>query len=202
VSLRPRVLEDGHTLPKRLLIRTIERLGNVRADDVVRVSIYRPSFFGRSWMQFVWGAMRGPSEWTPGERELLAAFTSRLNRCPYCVGIHTETATLGLARPVSVAMLDGWRETDLDPRLRAAFELLERRAAGPAAMQPGDFDRARQAGLTDAGIDDVLAIGFTFDLINRLADTFGFTTVDEPGRKKTAAMLYRSGYRMPGFLLR
>jgi hypothetical protein len=27
--------------------------------------------------------MRGPSEWTVGERELFAAFTSRLNQCPF-----------------------------------------------------------------------------------------------------------------------
>jgi hypothetical protein len=27
--------------------------------------------------------MRGPSEWTVGERELFAAYTSYLNRCPY-----------------------------------------------------------------------------------------------------------------------
>jgi hypothetical protein len=27
--------------------------------------------------------MRGPSEWTVGERELFAAFTSKLNQCPF-----------------------------------------------------------------------------------------------------------------------
>jgi hypothetical protein len=27
--------------------------------------------------------MRGPSEWTVGERELFAAYTSYLNRCPF-----------------------------------------------------------------------------------------------------------------------
>ena len=28
-------------------------------------------------------AMRGPSEWSAGERELFAAFTSLLNQCPF-----------------------------------------------------------------------------------------------------------------------
>jgi hypothetical protein len=28
-------------------------------------------------------AMRGPSEWSPGERELFAAFTSLLNECHF-----------------------------------------------------------------------------------------------------------------------
>lgn len=185
----------------RLLISFIERVGNVRADDVARISLYRPRFFGGAWLRFGRSLMRGPSDWTPGERELMAAFVSRLNECPYCVGVHTQTASLGLARPVDVALLDGWREAGLGSRLDAAFELLEKRA-DPAQLRPDDFARARAVGLSDAAINDALAIGFMFDLVNRLANVFGFTTVDEPGRKKTAAILHRIGYQVPGFLLR
>ena len=202
MSLRLANLEHGHALPKRLLIRTIERLGGVRFDDVARTSLYRPRFFGRSWLRFTRTLLRGPSDWSPGERELMAALASWLNRCPYCIGMHTGTATLGLAREVDVATLEHWRDAGFDVRTRAAFDLLEKRAADPALMLAEDFDRARAAGLSDDAIYDVLDIGFAFDLINRLANVFGFTTVDEPGRKKSAAILHRLGYRVPGFLLR
>jgi hypothetical protein len=33
--------------------------------------------------QFTHGVMRGPSPLSPGMRELIAAFTSRQNRCPF-----------------------------------------------------------------------------------------------------------------------
>ena len=33
--------------------------------------------------QFTQGAMRGPSPLSPGQRELIAAFTSRRNDCPF-----------------------------------------------------------------------------------------------------------------------
>jgi alkylhydroperoxidase family enzyme len=33
--------------------------------------------------RFTQGAMRGPSPLSPGLRELIAAYTSRLNRCPF-----------------------------------------------------------------------------------------------------------------------
>lgn len=201
MSLRLAVLERGHAPSKRLLIRAAERLGRVRFDDVARTSLYRPAFFGRSWLRFTRSLLRGPSDWSPGERELLAAFVSRRNECPYCVGVHTGTAALGLARPVDVALLDDWRSAPLDPRMNAAFELLEKRAADPAQLTPADFERARAAGISDSAIYDLLSIGFAFDLINRLANTFGFTTVDEPGRRKSAAMLHRLGYRVPDFLL-
>lgn len=202
MSLRLSILENGHPLPKRLLIRLIERLGKVRADDVARVSLYRPAFFGRSWLRFSRSLMRGRSDWTPGERELLAAFVSHLNQCRYCVGIHMETAALGLARKVDIRTLEQWRESGFGERLNAAFELLEKRAAAPDSLRHEDFDRARMAGLSDGALHDLLAIGFMFDLVNRLADVFGFTTVDDEGRRKTAAILHRIGYKVPGFLLR
>ena len=33
--------------------------------------------------RFTQGVMRGPSPLSPGQRELIAAFTSRLNDCPF-----------------------------------------------------------------------------------------------------------------------
>ncbi len=130
MSLRLASLESGHAAPKRLLIRAVERIGGVRFDDVARVSLFRPGFFGRSWLRFTRSLLRGPSDWTPGERELLAAFVSRRNECPFCVGVHTATAALGLARPVDVAMLDGWREGTFDARIRARAAWKRRRKGG------------------------------------------------------------------------
>jgi hypothetical protein len=45
--------------------------------------MYRPEFFGRPCCDFAQMVMRGPSEWTVGERELFGAFTSKLNRCAF-----------------------------------------------------------------------------------------------------------------------
>ena len=44
---------------------------------------YRPELFGRPFSDALDLAMRGPSDWTPGERELFAAFVSSLNQCPF-----------------------------------------------------------------------------------------------------------------------
>ena len=49
--------------------------------DVVKTLHYRPEVFGRPFSAAVDEAMRGPSDWSPGERELFAAFVSRLNQC-------------------------------------------------------------------------------------------------------------------------
>jgi uncharacterized peroxidase-related enzyme len=147
--------------------------------------------------------MRGPSPWSPGERELLAAFVSRLNRCPYCVGIHTGTATLGLDTPVTVETLDHWQQQGgFSPQLRAAFALLERVVANPGAVSAGDVEAARAAGLHDEAIVDALYVAFVFNLVNRLANAFGYSWETEQERLLLARTLHRIGYRVPGFLLR
>lgn len=58
-------------------------VGRMEPPDVVKTLLYRPDFFGKPYSAAVQQAMRGPSDWTVGERELFAAFTSRLNECHF-----------------------------------------------------------------------------------------------------------------------
>jgi len=51
--------------------------------DVVKTLHYRPDLFGRPFSAAVDEAMRGASDWSPGERELFAAFVSSRNQCPF-----------------------------------------------------------------------------------------------------------------------
>ena len=51
--------------------------------DVVKTLHYRPELFGRPFSDALDLAMRGPSDWSEGERELFAAFVSSLNQCPF-----------------------------------------------------------------------------------------------------------------------
>jgi hypothetical protein len=65
---------------KLLLIRLVS--GRV-VPGVVRTLFYRSAFFGAHHNRLTQQVMRGPSEWTVGERELMAAFVSRVNQCPF-----------------------------------------------------------------------------------------------------------------------
>jgi uncharacterized peroxidase-related enzyme len=197
------VLQHGHRRRARIALGLARRLTGNKPDEVAKTSLYRPEFFGRPWLALLREVMRGPSPWSPGERELLAAFVSRLNRCRYCVGVHTGTATLGLDMPVTVDMLDHWQQEDgFTPKLKGAFGLLERVAANPGAVAAGDVEAARAAGLGDDAIVDALYVGFVFNLVNRLANAFGYSWESEQERLLLARTLHRIGYRVPGFLLR
>jgi hypothetical protein len=51
--------------------------------DVVKTLHYRPEIFGGPFCDALDLAMRGESDWSPGERELFAAYVSSLNQCPF-----------------------------------------------------------------------------------------------------------------------
>jgi hypothetical protein len=76
-------VRSAHRLPQKLVMLIIRITTGFRAPDVVRTLMYRPGFFGRHMNGWTHAVMRGPSEWSVGERELFAAFTSRLNQCPF-----------------------------------------------------------------------------------------------------------------------
>jgi len=50
---------------------------------VLKTLNYRPEVFGRPFSAALDAAMRGPSDWSAGERELFAGFVSSLNQCHF-----------------------------------------------------------------------------------------------------------------------
>ncbi|HVH66797.1 MAG TPA: hypothetical protein VM716_02940 [Gemmatimonadales bacterium] len=81
--MRLRAVEHRHRLPQRLKLLLIRLLSGRRVPDVVKTLLYRPEFFGGPMCGWTQAVMRGPSAWSVGERELFAAFTSRLNQCVF-----------------------------------------------------------------------------------------------------------------------
>jgi hypothetical protein len=73
----------GDGIAARLLFGIIRVVSGFRAPDVVRTLRYKRHLFGRPHSAHTHAVMRGPSEWSVGERELFAAFVSRLNRCHF-----------------------------------------------------------------------------------------------------------------------
>lgn len=81
--MRLDVVERGHRLPEKIKIALIRLVSGRRVPDIIRTLLYRPKLFGRPISEWTQAVMRGPSEWAVGERELFAAFTSRLNQCVF-----------------------------------------------------------------------------------------------------------------------
>jgi len=80
--MRLKAVERG-TVGDTMLYSFIRMVSGYRAPDVVRTLRYRPAFFGAAHSAHTQAAMRGVSAWSVGEREIFAAFVSRLNKCHF-----------------------------------------------------------------------------------------------------------------------
>lgn len=81
--MRLKRVEHGHRLAQKLVLAMIRVTNGRRAPDIVRTIFYRPEFLGRPMSAWTQAVMRGPSDWSVAERELFAAFTSKLNQCVF-----------------------------------------------------------------------------------------------------------------------
>jgi hypothetical protein len=79
--MRLAVIDHGHAPDEAAMLAEIRERSGQEPLGVVKTLLYRPELFGTAFSDELNEAMRGPSDWTPGERELFAAFTSRLNQC-------------------------------------------------------------------------------------------------------------------------
>jgi hypothetical protein len=74
-------VDSGHAPTARAILDSIEAVSGRPPSDVVKTLYYRPEVFGGPFSDVLDVAMRGESDWSPGERELFAAFVSSLNQC-------------------------------------------------------------------------------------------------------------------------
>ena len=81
--MRLSVVDSAHGPAEAAVLDVIRERSGAEPIGVVKTIYYRPELFGRPFSDALDEAMRGPSEWTAGERELFAAFTSLLNQCPF-----------------------------------------------------------------------------------------------------------------------
>lgn len=80
--MRLKNVHQGHGLADKTKLG-IMRLIMGHAPGVVRTLLYRKEFFGRPFSELTQQVMRGESDWAVGEREMFAAFVSRLNQCVF-----------------------------------------------------------------------------------------------------------------------
>jgi alkylhydroperoxidase family enzyme len=77
----PDVEEHQDSGPRGEAIKTMTELG-VPVPQIMHLFAFKPERTDHL-SRFTQGVMRGPSPLSPGQRELIAAFTSSLNQCPF-----------------------------------------------------------------------------------------------------------------------
>lgn len=92
------------------------------------------------------------------------------------------------------AALDDWRTAPVDARTRAMLGFLEKLTLAPDTVSSSDAKTLRDAGLSDAAIEDAIQVCTLFNVYDRLADSFKFHIPDDKGFETSAKMLLKRGY--------
>ena len=81
--MRLNKVHGGHRFKERLMLRVMGLVLGTDKLDAMRTMLYRREYFGTRFGELSQQIMRGPSDWSVGERELMAAFVSKVNQCPF-----------------------------------------------------------------------------------------------------------------------
>ena len=194
--MRLKTVEQGRRLRQKLMLGMMRLVIGVRVPDVLRIILYRAEFFGQPYYVWTQSIMRGPSEWSIGHRELFAAFTSHLNKCQYCLGHHKATSVRALGDEYLIqSILEDWNTAPIDEKTKLMLGFLRKLTLEPFNIGSADLAPLRAAGLSDEAIEDAIHICANFNIINRLADAFGFELPSPKGLARSTEILLTRGYQ-------
>jgi uncharacterized peroxidase-related enzyme len=194
-QMRLREVERGDRLVWRFLIWFISLVSGMRLPDAARIVLYHKQFFGDPMSRWTHMAMRGESDWTVGERELMAAMTAKWNACEFCVGAHGAIAARVLGRPVVDAALQDVELAELPARLRATLTFLEVLTRTPDTLTAGDARTVLGEGITSQALEeDAIAVAALFNVIGRYADVLDYDVPGDADFDRAAKRLLARGY--------
>ena len=139
--------------------------------------------------------MRGPSDWSVADRELMAAYVSKVNDSAFCIGAHTATASRAYQDSAKVhAVLADLDTAPVEDGLRATLRMLGT-LTRHAEVSAEDMRNVLAAGVSPQQVADALAVCAAFNTTDRLADAFGFAQLSPEGFQAGAKYLLKRGYR-------
>lgn len=114
-----------------------------------------------------------------GTKELIAAWTARVNQCPYCVGTHNFfLQAFGGSKELADAIAGSGSPDELpvDDRTKALLHLLTKVSTAAYKITDEDWDAAEAAGWTSEELLEGVFAAALFNFISRLVDGLGLGT--------------------------
>lgn len=193
--MRLDILNHGYGPGTKALFAVVRLFSGRPLPDAAKLVFYRPDFYGSRAKEFTHAAMRGPSEWSVGDRELMAAYVSKVNESAFCVGAHTATATRAYQDEARVgAVLTDLETAPVAEPLRATLRMLGK-LTREGDIGADDMRDVLAAGASPRQVKDALAVCAAFNATDRLADAFGFELLSPEGFAAGAKYLLKRGYR-------
>ena len=144
--------------------------------------------------------LRGPSELSIQERELLAAYVSSINACSFCAGVHTAVAVnFGMKEELIDLLVKDIESAPIADKLKYILKFAKKLTQNSSRIVQEDVDQIVQAGWSEDTVEDVIGITGLFNFYNRLLDGHGIKGTNLI-YKEGAKHLSKRGYRFPAIV--
>lgn len=144
--------------------------------------------------------MRGKSQFSSADKEIMAAYVSGLNACSFCFGSHKVVAQqFGVDPNIIEKLVDNIEIAPIENKLKPIFKYLKKLTLSPSKLMQQDVDLVKKAGWSEEALYDAILIGCLFNFYNRLLDGHGIK-----GNKVIYQLggehLHKRGYSVPWFI--
>lgn len=124
--------------------------------------------------RFTQGVLRAPASISPGLRELVAAYTSRLNNCGFCTKAHAAAASELLGSEELVAKVLADRESaPIADNEKALLRFVEKVTYASSEISAEDMKPLRAVGWDDEAIYFTITTCALFNFYNRWISSTG-----------------------------
>lgn len=139
--------------------------------------------------------MHEESPISPGLRELIAAYTSSLNECEFCMKAHAAVAAKLLNDEDLVwSVIRDLESSKIDDKQKALLRFISKVTLAPASILAADTIALNAAGWDDAAIFYAISACALFNFYNRWVLASGVHSVSDEAFKRHASRMAAVGY--------
>jgi uncharacterized peroxidase-related enzyme len=132
---------------------------------------------------------------SPGLRELIAAYTSSLNDCEFCMKAHAAVASILLEDEELVwSVIHDLETSSLENKRKELLRFVRQITLAPSSITAADTQRLNAAGWDDAAIFYAISACALFNFYNRWILATGVNPVSEEAFKNLASRMAAAGY--------
>lgn len=149
--------------------------------------------------------LHGPSNLSPGERELIASYVSKLNNCEFCHESHSASANVHFndnGNTVKCVISDP-ASAPVSDKIKALLTIASKVQKSGREVTEEDVSRAKDRGASDEDIHDTILIASAFCMYNRYVDGLGTNLpTDKKEYQPMGVRLAKKGYKYPPLFMR
>jgi uncharacterized peroxidase-related enzyme len=145
--------------------------------------------------RFTQAIMRDPGPISPGLRELIAAYTSARNDCPFWLKSHAAVAAELLGDEALVGgVIKDLESSPLAEAEKALLRFVDKVNRDSIRIGPPDIEALRQAGWDEAAIYYAITVCALFNFYNRWIDASGVHALSEEAHRVGGKRSAKFGY--------